>query len=44
MSYTTETLETTLQKYDDIIKTAILEGNIGEVMTKIDPEIVSKRK
>jgi hypothetical protein len=42
MSYTTETFEATLQKYDDMIKTAVLEGNIAEIMTNIDAEIVSK--
>jgi hypothetical protein len=42
MSYTPESLEVTLQKYDDLIKNGIINGDIQQVMKDIDSELVSQ--
>ena len=42
MSYTAESLEVTLQKYDDLIKNGIINGDIQQVMNDIDSELVSQ--
>lgn len=44
MSYTPETLEATLQKYDEIVKKGIVDGDILKVMKDIDSEIVCYQK
>ena len=44
MSYTPESLEETLQKYDDIIKNGIMQGDIQQVMKDIDSELVWGKK
>jgi len=43
MPYTPESLEATIQKYDDMIKKGIIEGDIHKVMADIDSEIVSEQ-
>jgi hypothetical protein len=42
MSYTAESLEVTLQRYDDLIKNGIINGDIQQVMKDIDSELVSQ--
>jgi hypothetical protein len=42
MSYTPEKLESTLDQFDDKVKTGILDGTIKKVMSEIGPELVSK--
>jgi len=40
MSYTAESLETTLEKYDVLIKKGIVDGDIHKVMKDIDSDLV----
>jgi hypothetical protein len=41
MSYSAEKLESTLDNFDEKVKTGILEGTIKKVMAEIGPELVS---
>jgi hypothetical protein len=42
MSYTPDQLESTLDQFDENVKTGILDGTIKKVMAEIGAELVSK--